>query len=81
MEVGPSGNLPSLEKQLSPQRARRPAAAILFASLLGLALSWLAVTTMPLIANHVGHVLFPDDGPWKDICSSRNSAVPAQAAE
>jgi hypothetical protein len=59
-----------------------PAAAILSASLLGLALAWCACTLMPLAAgHHAAGAALPDVGSPEGICASSAPSVASQAAE
>jgi hypothetical protein len=71
----------SLEEQPSVRHARLPVAAILLASLLGLALACCAGTLMPLVAGqHAAGAVFPDAGSrGGDICSGSASSNSSKA--
>jgi hypothetical protein len=63
MHVGPLENAPSRKPPIS-------AAAILSASLLGLALAYCACTLMPLAAGHYAGAALPDVGSREGLCSN-----------
>jgi hypothetical protein len=56
--------------------------AILSASLLGIAVAYLAIAVMHHVVGHcTGSAVLPADGFWKVICSSKNASTLSRAAE